>query len=70
MENVRFTARKSIQAGNLNEPVTLDQDANHGSQLIGLHTLWTDVSAHITQDAYGSVVCLTFDSACRDIQSY
>ena len=70
MENVRLTARKSIQAGNLNEPVTLDKDANHGFQRISLHALWTDVSAHITQDAYGSVVCLTFDSAYRDIQSY
>lgn len=62
MENLRLTARKSIQAGKLNGPVTLDEDSKHGSESISLYALWADVSAHITQDAYGSVVCLTLNS--------
>lgn len=59
MESLRLAARKSIQAGNLNGPVTSDKDLNYDSELISLHALWTDVSSHITQDAYGSVVYLT-----------
>lgn len=70
MENLRLTARKSIQAGNLNESVLLDQDGNHGSQLVSLHALWTDVSAHINQDAYGSVVCLIIFTRHIEIFNY
>lgn len=65
-----MAARKSIQAGSLNGPVTLDEDSNHGSESISLYALWADVSAHITQDAYDSMVCLSVGSAYRNTQSY
>lgn len=61
MENLRLVARKSIQIGNLNEELILDGDENHGNELMSLNALWLDVSAHIAQDASGSVVYLTLD---------
>lgn len=65
-----MAARKSIQVGSLNGPVTLDEDTSHVSELISLYALWADVSAHITHESYDSVVCMTVDSAYINIQLY
>lgn len=51
MENIRLAVRQSIQAGDLKEPVMLDENADHTSELISLYALWMDVSAHLAQDA-------------------
>jgi hypothetical protein len=68
MENLRLTARNSVQAGDLTGSVTLDEDANCGLELISLYALWADVSAHLTRDTHGTVVRPTLNSACSNFQ--
>ncbi|EEA29057.1 hypothetical protein TMatcc_002578 [Talaromyces marneffei ATCC 18224] len=59
MENIRLAVRQSIQAGDLKEPVMLDENADHTSELISLYALWMDVSAHLAQDAVNENILAT-----------
>ncbi|EED12840.1 conserved hypothetical protein [Talaromyces stipitatus ATCC 10500] len=56
MENIRLAARNVIKTAKLGELDTLGDSIGYGSEFISLQYLWTNVSAHLTQDTHGSVV--------------